>query len=132
MGIETVTVDGSTGAMVDRIHFADWPLPAKLTEWLINAHMGILFGWVNQLVLALIGVALLAMIVRGYAMWFGRGRGGRPGRLPSPTRWRDIRPGVAAAVVALLIAYSVVAPLFGVTLVGFVIIDWAWRKLRRG
>ena len=25
MGIETVTVDGSTGAMVDRIHFADWP-----------------------------------------------------------------------------------------------------------
>ena len=132
MGIETVTVDGSTGAMVDRIHFADWPLPAKLTEWLINAHMGILFGWVNQLVLALIGVALLAMIVRGYAMWFGRSRGGRPGRFPAPTRWRDIRPGVAAAVVALLIAYSVVAPLFGVTLVGFVIIDWAWRKLRRG
>lgn len=132
MGIETVAVDGPTAGVVDRIHFADWPLPAKLTEWLINAHMGILFGWVNQLVLALIGVGLLAMIVRGYAMWFGRGRGSSFGKLPTPTRWRDMDPKVAATVVVLLIAYSVVAPLFGVTLVAFVVVDWAWRKVRKG
>lgn len=127
-GIETVAVDNN-GAVIDRIRFRDWPLPAKLTEWLINAHMGLLFGWVNQLILAVAGIGLLAMLVRAYAMWFGRGRGKRPGRLPVPTRWRDIRPSVAIAVVALLVAYSIVAPLFGVTLVAFVVIDWVCRRL---
>lgn len=130
LGMETVAVDGTSGGVVDRVAFSDWPLAAKLAEWTINAHMGILFGWVNQLVLVVVAVGLGAMILRGYAMWFGRGRAGRPGRMPVPVRWRDIRPSVAVAIVAALVAYSLVAPLFGVTLVLFAALDWAWRKVR--
>ncbi len=130
LGMESAAIDGATGDVVDRVTFSEWPLAAKLTEWTINAHMGFLFGWVNQLVLGAIGVGLIAMIIRGYAMWFGRGRGRRPGRLPVPTRWRDIRPSVAAAIVVALVAYSVIAPLFGITLVLFAAVDWAWRKAR--
>lgn len=130
LGMETVAVDGSNGDIVDRVAFADWPLAAKLTEWTINAHMGILFGWVNQLILVAVGIGLIAIIIRGYAMWFGRGRGRRPGRLPLPTKWRDIRPSVAAAIIVALVAYSVIAPLFGITLVLFAVADWVWRKVR--
>lgn len=128
-GKDTVAVDGASGDVVDHVHFADWPIAAKLTEWTINAHMGILFGWVNQLALAVVAIGLGAMIMRGYAMWFGRGRAGRPGRMPVPVRWRDIRPSVLATIVVALVAYSLVAPLFGVTLVLFAAVDFAWRRL---
>lgn len=33
-----------TGAITDRVDFAEWPSLAKLTDWAIDAHMGALFG----------------------------------------------------------------------------------------
>lgn len=62
------------GHVVERVNFSDWPLAAKLTEWLINLHMGFLFGLVNQIVLALIALALLVVSILGLVMWFRRGR----------------------------------------------------------
>ncbi len=45
---------------------------AKLTRWGVDAHMGVLFGLPNQLLLALFGFGLCAMIVLGYRMWWMR------------------------------------------------------------
>ena len=43
--------------MVDEVRFADYPLMAKLTRWGIDAHMGVLFGVANQLLLVAFGSA---------------------------------------------------------------------------
>nr|WP_238422049.1 PepSY domain-containing protein [Gordonia sp. 'Campus'] len=124
---DSVAVDGTTGRVVDESRFADWPLAAKLSTWGIALHMGILFGWVNQVALLLLAVALVVLIVRGYQMWWqrrprrtGRRAVGRPPvrgalrRLPAPAV-------VAVAVIALAVGY--VVPLLGVSLLVFLIID---------
>ena len=41
---DAISVDPDTGEITDRVNFADWPFLAKLTDWAIGAHMGILFG----------------------------------------------------------------------------------------
>ncbi|MGD7002248.1 PepSY-associated TM helix domain-containing protein [Corynebacterium halotolerans] len=129
---DSVSVDGATGEIVDRVDYnADWPLAAKLSNWLIQLHMGTLFGPINQLVLAVIAVGLIAVICFGYRMWWLRGRGNRPGRLPAAGQWRRVHPAVLAGIVLFLLAYAVVAPLFGISLVLFLLVDVVWQRLRR-
>ena len=42
-------LDIPIGTVTSRLDFAEWPLMAKMTDWVIDLHMGILFGLVNQL-----------------------------------------------------------------------------------
>ncbi|WEJ87017.1 MAG: PepSY-associated TM helix domain-containing protein [Klebsiella huaxiensis] len=70
--VDAVAIDGSTMQIVDRTHFSDFPLMAKLTRWGVDFHMGILFGLVNQLLLIAFGTALCVMIVVGYRLWWIR------------------------------------------------------------
>jgi len=62
---DAISVDPHTGAVTDRVNFAEWPLLAKLTDWTIGAHMGILFGIVNQILLVLVASGLIAAVVLG-------------------------------------------------------------------
>lgn len=128
---DAISVDGETGEIVDRVDHADWPLAAKLSAWLIQLHMGTLFGWINQLVLGAIALGLLAIISLGYRMWWLRGRNGRPGRLQAAGQWRHTRPGVLAGIIVFLLAYTVMAPMFGISLVAFLAIDAVIQALRR-
>ena len=43
---------------------------AKLTRWGVDAHIGVLFGWINQLVLALYAFLLCIMIIYAYKAAF--------------------------------------------------------------
>lgn len=131
---DAVVVDPATGAITDRVDFASWPTLAKLTDWAIDAHMGVLFGLVNQIVLALVALALIVMIVLGYRMWWRR----RPVRGGPPTGPRrgalgSLRPHEAVIVVAVLAAVGWFAPLFGLSLAAFVAVDVAlgWWRGRR-
>lgn len=128
---DAISVNGETGEIVDRVDHADWPLAAKLSAWLIQLHMGTLFGWINQLVLGAIALGLLAIIILGYRMWWLRGRNGRPGRLQAAGQWRRTRPGVLAGIIVFLLAYTVMAPMFGISLVAFLAIDAVIQALRR-
>lgn len=128
---DAISVDGETGEIVDRVDHADWPLAAKLSAWLIQLHMGTMFGWINQLVLGAIALGLLAIIILGYRMWWLRGRNGRPGRLQAAGQWRRTRPGVLAGIIVFLLAYTVMAPMFGISLVAFLAIDAVIQALRR-
>ena len=70
-----VGVDGvlaADGSVVDEIRFADEPLAAKLTRWTIDAHVGVLFGLLNQLVLAAVALGLIAVTLLGYRSWWQR------------------------------------------------------------
>ncbi|MFC6011176.1 PepSY-associated TM helix domain-containing protein [Nocardia lasii] len=125
--IDAVAVDGDTGAVTDSLAFADWPLMAKLTSWGIAFHMGLLFGVPNQLLLLAIMLGLVAVIVLGYRMWWQR-RPTRRAALPVPPRRGVLRRTSRWITVPLVLAALVVgwfAPLLGVSLLGFLIIDVA-------
>lgn len=120
----SIAIDGATNAVVDTNWFSDWPLAAKLSTWGIALHMGILFGLANQIALALLMVALVTVIVRGYLMWWQRrpvgaavGAPAARGGFARQSLWKKA---------ALVIGFAVVGwfvPLLGIPLLAFLIID---------
>ena len=121
---DAAAVDSHTGAIVDQIRFSEWPLLAKLTNWAVDTHMGLLFGLPNQIALALLAVCLITVVVRGYVMWWKRRpiRGGWPNP-PQRGALSGLRPIEAAVAVVVLAVIGWFAPLFGATLGLFVLGD---------
>lgn len=126
---DTITVDGASGARVDYVAFADWPLPAKVTDWLIQAHMGILLGWVTQAALALLAIGIMVTIGYGYLMWFRRGKGSGFGRLPSSGNWNATSKKALAGLLLCLAGYAIIAPLFGISLMLFAAAEVTYQKV---
>lgn len=126
---DSVAVDPTSGQVVDTLRFADWPLAGKLARWGIDAHMGLLFGVVNQVALAALALAVLCLVVWGYRMWWKR----RPtrGGLAGPPGG-DQRPGVGAvaSVVVLAVAVGVVLPVLGASLLAFLLLDVLRQAVR--
>lgn len=134
---DAISVDPDTGTVTDRVDFADWPFLAKLTDWIIGAHMGILFGVLNQILLVATAVALIAAILLGYRMWWRR-RPTRDGAFALPTGPRrgalgSLRPHEAVLAVLVLAGIGWFVPLFGLTLALFLAVDVAlgWRAAKR-
>lgn len=124
--VDAVAIDGATMQVVSRVDFADFPLLAKLARWGIDLHMGVLFGWANQLALLVLAVGIGALVVLGYFMWWKRrptggawsgGAAPRRGALRSAPWWGMLAVAAAAAVVGWWL------PLVGYTLIAFVGID---------
>ncbi|KJK46902.1 peptidase [Lentzea aerocolonigenes] len=119
--VDSVAVHG--GEVVSSVKFADYPLAAKLTRWGIDAHMGVLFGWPNQLLLLLLGGGLVTLVVLGYRMWWKR----RPTRgfgRPTPRgQWRKAPPAALIGLGAGALAVGWFVPLLGISLVAFLVID---------
>lgn len=130
--VDTIAVDPATYAITSRADFDTFPLIAKLIRWGVDMHMGILFGWPNQLLMAAIGIALSTMIVLGYRMWWlRRPAAGAPGQTLTHA-WRALSwPGrVSVAVIALALGWSL--PVMGVSLAVFLVIDvLRWAVARR-
>jgi uncharacterized iron-regulated membrane protein len=129
--VDTVAIDADRKIITSRADFASFPLIAKLIRWGVDAHMGILFGLVNQIAMALFGIALTAMIILGYVMWWKR----RPAisssmrtlsaaflEMPLPYR-------IPTVVLALLLGWGM--PLMGLSLIVFLMIDILRFRLSR-
>jgi uncharacterized iron-regulated membrane protein len=131
---DAISVDPDSGAVTARVNFADWPFMAKLTDWIARAHAGTLFGIVNQILLAAVALALIAVILLGYRMWWRR----RPTRsagfvLPNGPRrgaLSALRPYEAALAIIALAVFGYFAPIFGLSLIVFIAVDvvLGWRK----
>ena len=124
--VDAVAVNPASFQIVDKVEFARFGLLAKLTRWGVDAHMGVLFGIANQLVLALFGLGLCVMVVVGYRMWWLRRPAIKQQANPADTLvygWRrlSISLRIAVAVISLALAYSL--PLMGVSLLLFLLID---------
>ncbi|MFJ8490459.1 PepSY-associated TM helix domain-containing protein [Streptomyces sp. NPDC094038] len=137
VGRDSLAVDATTDTVVDRVDFADWPLPARLTRWGINAHMGTLFGLANQLVLAALATGLICVIVWGYRMWWQRrptraDRRAPLGTPPARGAWRGIPSWALATAVVVLVAVGWALPLFGIPLAAFLVVDFVVGAVRRG
>ncbi|WP_369371337.1 PepSY-associated TM helix domain-containing protein [Promicromonospora sp. Populi] len=124
---DSVAVDGTTMQVVHRTDFAEFSLPAKLTTWGIDLHMGLLFGLANQLVLFVLALGIGAMVVLGYTMWWKRRPTREPRGLAGPAPRRGALRGAPwwglAAVVAVAVGIGWFLPLVGYTLAGFVVLD---------
>jgi uncharacterized iron-regulated membrane protein len=131
---DSMAVDPATGTITDTLRFADYNLAAKLSTWGIDAHMGFLFGIWNQIVLTALAVALICVIGWGYRMWWlrrptrGEARAGRP---PARGTWRRIPGKVLAPTLVVVAVVGYYLPLFGLSLLGFLIVDGLLEARRR-
>ena len=121
--VDTVVIDPHSLAITSRADFASFPLIAKLIRWGVDMHMGILFGWPNQLLMAAIGAALSAMVVLGYRMWWLRRPAAGAGALTLTQAWLGLSGAtrVAAVLVAALLGWCL--PVMGVSLLAFLLVD---------
>lgn len=129
--VDAVSVNPRDFSLVDYVRFDTFPLVAKLTRWGVDAHMGILFGLANQLVLIALGMGLCVMIVLGYRLWWLR----RPAMTkisPLDTLlgiWLSFSPSYKATVVIILVLLGYALPLMGASLIILLLIDlWRWRR----
>ncbi|MFF7474729.1 PepSY domain-containing protein [Streptomyces sp. NPDC008092] len=131
---DSVAVDPSTGEVTDVLRFADYPVLAKLTRWGIDLHTGILFGLVNQLVLALLALSLILLIVWGYRMWWQRGRGSAFGRPIPRGAWAEVPPYLLVPAMAVVAVLGYFVPLLGIPLAAFLAVDIVLGEIahRRG
>ncbi|MFK0018682.1 PepSY-associated TM helix domain-containing protein [Streptomyces sp. NPDC090798] len=131
---DSVAVDPTTGKVTDELRFADYPLLAKLTRWGIDAHSGVLFGLVNQIVLMALALCLVLLIVWGYRMWWQRGRASAFGRPIPRGAWQQVPPQILVPLMAAVAVLGYFVPLLGIPLAVFVAVDVVLGEIayRRG
>lgn len=119
--VDEVAVNPHTFAVIDQVRFVDYPLPAKLTRWGIDAHMGVLFGLPNQLLLAALGVGIIVMVCWGYVMWWRR-RQPNAGQALWPLL-RRLPPATLITLGVIALGLGVAMPVMGVSLLVLLAID---------
>ncbi|MBB4934529.1 putative iron-regulated membrane protein [Lipingzhangella halophila] len=131
----SVAVDQQNGEVVEELRFTDFPFMAKLTAWGIAFHMGLLFGLPNQLLLAATALSVIGLVILGYRMWFQRrptaSGGFAPGRPFPRGAWRTLPLGTRVLLVAAAVGIGVLLPVFGVSLLLFLVVDGVVAAGRR-
>ncbi|MDI9887399.1 PepSY-associated TM helix domain-containing protein [Streptomyces sp. HNM0645] len=147
--LDSVAIDPADARIMDELRFSDYPLLAKLTRFGIDAHMGVLFGPANQIVLAALMVALIMLIVWGYRMWWQRrptrdrrsadgddapaASGGpfRFGRAVPRGAWRRVPVTAMMPLAALTVLVGWFVPMLGISLLVFLAVDLALGLVAR-
>lgn len=130
--LDAIAVDPTSGAVLDTVRAADWSVAATLARWGIDAHMGVLFGLANQLLLAALALGLACMVVWAYVMWWRRGPGRRVGHVPPGGVLRRLPPRLLAGVVVVTLAVAVFLPVLGVSLAVFLLLESLLDRRRTG
>lgn len=130
------SVDPATNTVSSSVdYWRDYSVIAMLADWGIRGHMGFLFGLANQLLLLGIAVALVAVIVGGYRMWWQRrptrGSSWAVGRPPRRGGWKRLSPWAIGGVLIGAVAVGWFLPLLGISLAVFVLVDMAIGAAKR-
>lgn len=113
-----LTLDGETGAILSRRDFAQRRLVDRIVGYGVALHEGQLFGWANQAIGLFTAIGLVLMSLSGVVLWWRR----RPeGVLGAPRA--VAQPAVSAGFVALLVAFGVLLPLLGVSMLAVLLVE---------
>lgn len=130
--VDQVALHPSSMTVTDQTDFTSFPLAAKLTRWGIDLHMGVLFGLVNQIVLALIAAGLVTLMLWGYVMAWRRLRTASGQRFPTVSEpWLLLPIKAKLSMLLVAIALGMALPVLGVSLAMFIVIDalrWYVKK----
>ncbi|HJQ45288.1 MAG TPA: PepSY domain-containing protein [Amycolatopsis sp.] len=128
---DAIAVDPYTTHVTERIGWRDYSPIAKLTALATQFHTGTLFGLTNQIIIALIAVATLVLLALGYRMWWIHNPyRGRFATLPTPV-WRQLPAWVLVLTLLGIAALAQVFPIFGASMVVFVLVDSLITATRR-
>jgi uncharacterized iron-regulated membrane protein len=94
------TIDGRSGAVVNRTDFAQQLWLDRLVGYTTATHQGQLFGWPNQLANLGLALGLITMSVTAILMWWWRRSAGTLGA-PAPPGTRGWSWGLLAIVLGL-------------------------------
>ncbi|MEU1202838.1 PepSY domain-containing protein [Streptomyces sp. NPDC005813] len=133
---DQVAVDAVQGEVTSESRWADYPVLAKLSKLGVQGHKGLLFGIVNQIVLAVIALGLVLVIGWGYRMWWQRrptreNRTAPLGKAPARGTWRRLPLPVLVLGVPAVAALCWALPVLGITLLGFLVVDVTAGLVRR-
>jgi uncharacterized iron-regulated membrane protein len=129
---DRVALDPYSGEVLDAVRWADYPVPAALGALGAAAHTGQLFGPLNQLLLVVLGIGLLAVIGWGYRLtWRRRPTGARWPTAPVPRGvFRALTQPVAFGVVLVAAVVGWLLPVFGLSLLAFLVVDVGLARRR--
>ncbi|GAA4544453.1 PepSY domain-containing protein [Pseudonocardia xishanensis] len=125
----SVAVDPYTGQTLARVGWDDYSPGAKFAWAARQFHTGQLFGLANQIVLGVLVVGLLALVLTGYRIWWRRSPYSNPLSSAPPTVWRGLGAPRLALVAAVTILLGLAAPVLGVSLVAFLLVDVVFRQI---
>lgn len=122
--VNSVAIDPRDMSVVSETDFDSYSVPAKLTRWGIDTHMGTMWGLPNQILLFVTALGIATMVVLGYVMWWQRRpTGKRVGKAPAAGALVRA-PWWGSGVVAVgAIVLGAFLPALGVTLLAFVVVD---------
>ncbi|HLU02088.1 MAG TPA: PepSY domain-containing protein [Advenella sp.] len=126
-GEKVINVDQYSGRVINGISYEQYGAIARMISFAVSLHMGTYFGWVNQLLCAIIALGLCAMVVTGFVMWCKR----RPaGGLGAP-RIPDTLPSMRGWVIGLVI-FGLIFPVTGMSMLAVWLLDrWYLARYRR-
>ena len=128
---DSIAIDPYTQQITATMGWGDYPLLAKLTTLGIAAHSGTLLGLANQIAMALLAVGTLALIVLGYLMWWKRRPTSRKLAPAPPSVWRYLPQPAIFLALLIIAALAWAMPVFGGSLIAFLLLDLGIGAARR-
>ncbi len=126
-GEKVMNVDQYSGKVINGVAYNQYGLIAKIISFGVSLHMGTYFGWVNQLLCAIIALGLCAMAVTGFVMWWKR----RPAGALAAPRVPDVLPQMRTWKIGLVI-FGLVFPVTGLSMLVVWLLDrWYLARRRR-
>ena len=113
-----LTLDGTTGQILDRRDFAQRQWIDRAIGYGIAIHEGAFFGLANQILGTLVTTLLATLAISGTVMWWRRRK---PGTLGTPIKLT--RPRYGALLIGSIALLAVAMPMFGATLLAVLAID---------
>ena len=120
-----ITIDASSGAVVQDMEWRQFGRGAQVVEWGIATHQGQQYGEANRLLMLAGCLCLLLLCVTAPVLWWKRRRDGRLSAPPPAS------PGARRTVAGLMIALGALFPLTGLSMLAALAGEWIAGRLRR-
>lgn len=114
----TMHIDQYTGAVLADYRYENYAPIGKLMAWGITVHKGLEYGLINQMIGLIVCLGIVGIVISGIVMWWKRkpkGQFGAP-KAPSVKKLKGL--------LIILIAFGLIFPLVGVSLLVVFLIDW--------